>query len=247
MTSAPYFWSLAGLAGATLLGASTQRISGVGFALVASPFLVMLLGPFNGVLLVNVLGTLTSLLVFAQVFRLVEYRRVLLLTSSALVAVIPGSWVAIHTPAPLLSILIGLLVITALAMSLTLKDSPILQGRLGAAVAGFVSGFMGATAGVGGPALTAYALATRWRQAAFAASAQLFFFGIGLASLVAKHSLPELDAMQWAVCGAALAAGIVAGNWAGPKVPTRASRAAVVVLAFTGAVLLLVQGTIAIM
>lgn len=241
-----YFWTLAGLAGATFLGASTQRISGVGFALVASPFLVMLLGPFNGVLLVNVLGTLTSLLVFAQVFRLVEYRRVLLLMSSALVAVIPGSWVATRAPSSLLSILIGLMVIAALGMSLVLKDAPILQGRLGAVGAGFVSGFMGVTAGVGGPAVTAYALATRWRQAAFAASAQLFFFGIGLASLVAKHSLPELDGMQWATCTTALAAGILVGNWAGPKVPTRASRAAVVVLAFSGAVLILVKGAMAI-
>ncbi|WP_422935157.1 TSUP family transporter [Sinomonas sp. P47F7] len=243
--SLPDAWSLAALAGATFLGASTQRISGVGFALVASPFLVALLGPFDGVLLVNVLGTVTALLVFVQVFRMVEYRRVLLMLGPAVLAVVPGSWVATHAPSAVLSVLIGGMVIAALAVSLTLKQLAPLQGRLGAAAAGFVSGFMNVTAGVGGPAVTAYALATRWRHAAFAASAQLYFFGVGLASLLAKHSLPQLDGPQWLACSIALAGGIILGNWLGPKIPTRASRAAVIVLAFTGAVLILVEGVVA--
>lgn len=240
-------WSLAALAGATFLGASTQRISGVGFALVASPFLVMLLGPFNGVLLVNVLGTLTALLVFVQVFRTVEYRRVFLMMGPAVVAVVPGSWVATHAPAPVLSVLIGAMVIIALAVSLTVRQLGVLQGRLGAAAAGFVSGFMNVTAGVGGPAVTVYALATRWKHAAFATSAQLYFFGVGLASLLAKHALPQLGGGQWAACSLALAAGIAAGNWLGPKIPTSASRAAVVVLAFVGAAIILVQGSLALL
>ena len=44
------------LAAAVFVGASTQRISGMGFALVASPFLVIVLGPHAGITLVNLLG-----------------------------------------------------------------------------------------------------------------------------------------------------------------------------------------------
>ncbi|WP_415854195.1 sulfite exporter TauE/SafE family protein [Sinomonas sp. G460-2] len=243
--SPDHLWSLAALAGATFLGASTQRISGVGFALVASPFLVMILGPFNGVIVVNVFGTLTALLVFVQVFRQVEYRRVFAMMIPAIIAVVPGSWVASHAPPALLSTLIGAMIILALVASLTVRQAPALQSRFGAAAAGFVSGFMNVTAGVGGPAVTAYALASRWKHAAFAVSIQLYFFGVGLASLAAKHSVPALDLPQWAACAAALVLGIVLGNYVGPKIPAKASRAAVVVLAFTGAALLLVNGILA--
>lgn len=240
-----YLWSLAALSGATFLGASTQRISGVGFALVASPFLVMILGPFNGVIVVNVFGTLTALLVFAQVFRQVEYRRVLAMMIPAVAAVIPGAWVAANVPSNVLSILIGTMVILALAASLTVREASFLQGRFGAAAAGLISGFMNVTAGVGGPAVTAYALATRWKHVAFATSIQLYFACVGLASLAAKHSLPALDAWQWLSCGAALVSGIVLGNLLGPRIPARVSRAAVIVLAFLGALMLLLKGVIA--
>ena len=237
-----YLWSLAALSGATFLGASTQRISGVGFALVASPFLVMILGPFNGVIVVNVFGTLTALLVFVQVFRQVEYRRVLAMMVPAVIAVLPGAWVAANVPSNVLSILIGTMVLLALAASLTLREPAFLQGRFGAAAAGFVSGFMNVTAGVGGPAVTAYALATRWKHMAFATSVQLYFFCVGLASLAAKHSMPALDGWQWLACAAALVCGIILGNLLGPRIPAKASRAAVIVLAFAGATMLLVKG-----
>lgn len=241
--NADYVWALAALGGATFLGASTQRITGVGFALVAAPFLSMLLGPFNGVLLVNALGTLTSLLVLVQVFREVEFRRVLLMLGPAIVAIVPGSWVAIHMPSSLLSIIVGAMIIVALAASLTVRTPPVvLRGRLGAGIAGFISGFMNVTAGVGGPAVAAYAQASQWQHRAFAASAQLYFLGVGLASLAAKREMPALDGLQWLSCGLALTGGIVLGNVLGPRVPPRAGMTAVLVLAFTGAVLILFRG-----
>ncbi|MFP5312482.1 MAG: TSUP family transporter, partial [Actinomycetes bacterium] len=112
-----YTWALAALAGATFVGACTQRITGLGFALVAAPFLSMVLGPFDGVLLVNTLGAVTSLLILAQVFKEVEYRRVLLMLVPALAAILLGSWVAVQVPAALLSILVGAMILIALTAS----------------------------------------------------------------------------------------------------------------------------------
>ena len=96
-----------GLAAAVAVGAGTQRITGLGFALVAAPFLVLLLGPFAGVLVVNVLGVAASVLVLVQVRRDVELRRGLLLSAPALVAVVPGAWVARHTAPGVLQVLVG--------------------------------------------------------------------------------------------------------------------------------------------
>lgn len=236
------FWPLLALGGAIFLGTSTQRISGVGFALVASPFLVAILGPFNGVLVVNVFGALTALLVLSQVFRLVEYRRAILLLVPAILAIVPGSLVALYLRSDVLSMLIGTMIIVALVASLVLKEGVLFRGRSGVVLAGAVSGFMSVTAGVGGPALTAYAVATRWPHAAFAATAQLYFFGTGVASLSAKHTLPQLDGYQWATCAVALGLGVLVGNTIAPRVPAKAARFAVIVLAFAGAVLILTKG-----
>lgn len=240
--NAEYLWGLAALAGATLLGASTQRITGVGFALVASPFLSMLLGPFNGVLLVNTLGTVTAFLVLIQVFKKVEFRRVFLMLGPAVVAMVPGSWVVGHMPSSLLSIMVGAMIIVALSASLYLRTPVTLHGRLGAGIAGLISGFMNVTAGVGGPAVVAFAQASRWPHEAFAASAQFYFLGIGVASLASKQEAPALDCWQWLVCGLALTGGILFGNVLAPKVPPRASMTVVIVLAFTGAGLVLIRG-----
>ena len=243
--SANDLWLAAGLSGAVFLGASTQRISGVGFALVASPFLVALLGPFTGVIVINVFGVLTSFTVFMHVHRLVQYRRAVLMMVPAIVAIIPGSWVAKHMPSDVLSILIGAMIIVALLASLFVQDARILAGRAGAVFAGAVSGFMNVTAGVGGPAVTAYAVATRWPQAAFAATAQLYFFCVGIASLLAKQTLPQMSALQWVGCAIALALGVVVGNVSAPLVPQRVSRVAVIVIAFLGSLLVLTKGILA--
>jgi uncharacterized membrane protein len=76
-----------------LVGAGTQRLTGLGFALVSAPFLVLLLGPFTGVLLANALSLATNLVVLAQTWRAVQVRRALLLAVPALIAVVLGAWV----------------------------------------------------------------------------------------------------------------------------------------------------------
>lgn len=236
-----YAWSLAGLSGAIFLGASTQRISGVGFALVASPLLVVLLGPFNGILVINVFAVATALMVLVRVYREVEFTRALLMIVPAVIAIIPGSWVALHANPAFLSMMVGGVIIVALSASVLVKNMRIFSGRTGAVVAGAISGFMNVTAGVGGPALTAYAVATRWPQPAFAATAQLYFLTVGIVSLLAKQTMPRLDELQWGASAGALLLGIAVGNVMSRRVPERASRRAVISLAFAGAVLILVK------
>lgn len=235
---------LAGLGGSVLLGGSLQRITGVGFALVASPFLVAVLGPLNGVLVVNLFGSLTSLSVFIRVFRRVEYKRVALMLVPALIATVPGAWVALHMRADVLSVIIGALIIIALVGSFFAQRGTLFSGKAGAIAAGAVSGFMNVTAGVGGPAVSAYAIASRWPQEAFAASIQLYFFVLGSASLAMKGTLPVLDGPQWVACGVALAVGMGLGEVLSSRVPSIRSRQLVILLAFTGAALILVKGIV---
>lgn len=234
-----------GLAAAVFVGASTQRISGMGFALVSSPFLVMVLGPHEGVMLVNLLGACSSLLIFAQVFRQVEYKKVLILLIPAMLMTLPGAWVAAALDGPVLSVSISIMVILALASSFMIRNLPMAQSKSLAVGAGAVSGFMSVTAGVSGPAIAGYAIASRWPQAQFAISVQLYFLVLSLTSLAAKGGMPQLHWQQWAGCFAAMVVGILLGNFLAPKIPAKYSRAFVVLIAFSGAVSLMVNGFMA--
>lgn len=234
-----------GLAAAVFVGASTQRISGMGFALVSSPFLVMVLGPHEGVMLVNLLGACSSLLIFAQVFRQVEYKKVLILLIPAMLMTLPGAWVAAALDGPLLSVIISIMVILALASSFMIRNLPMAQSKSLAVGAGAVSGFMSVTAGVSGPAIAGYAIASRWPQAQFAISVQLYFLVLSLTSLAAKGGMPQLHWQQWAGCFAAMVVGILLGNFLAPKIPAKYSRAFVVLIAFSGAVSLMANGFMA--
>lgn len=235
---------LAGLGGAIFLGTSTQRVTGVGFALVSSPLLVALLGPFDGILVVNVFGTLTAFAVFWQVRSQVEYARAARMLVPALVAIIPGAWVARAVRPDILSVIIGVLVIAALVGSFFAQPGGMLSNQTGAALAGAVSGFMNVTAGVGGPAVSAYAVASRWPQTAFAATAQLYFFVLGLVSLLAKQALPNLGWPQITGCLVAVVAGIVVGDRTSRRLPQRVAGIGVIAIAFVGSALILIRGAV---
>lgn len=233
---------LSGLATAVLVGAGTQRVTGLGFALVSTPFVVLVTDPFNGVVLVNILGVVTALLVLGPLWRQVEPRRAAMLTWPAVLAVLPGAWVARNVAAPVLAVLVGGLVLVALVAVIASERARVLRGGAGAVVAGSLSGFMNATAGAGGPALTVYAVSTGWQHRRFAATAQLVFAVQGIASLVAKGHWPSLPATGWILVAAGLAVGIVAGNVLAHHVPAQRARTFVVALALVGAAITVVKG-----
>src|SRR5660398_269749 len=77
-------------------GAGTQRVTGLGFALVSSPLLVLVAGPFNGVLLANVLSLTVNLVVLAMTWREVEVLR----AAAAGAGAVPGPGRGLRRPAP---------------------------------------------------------------------------------------------------------------------------------------------------
>lgn len=234
--------SLALLGGIVLAGATMQRVSGMGFALVASPLLVVLLGPLDGVVVINILAIVISGSVFLTVLRQVEYRKALLLLIPAVIGTVPGAFVARLVPAPLLSTIVGLLVIVALCLSFVARRAPLFSGRAGAIGAGLLSGFMSTTAGVGGPAISAYAIASRWPQRAFAATVQLYFCLLAGVSLAVKWSWPSLGWQEWVACGIGVVVGLVGGHLLTRHIGPRGARVLVVLCAFAGAIGITAKG-----
>ncbi len=240
-------WTTVLVIAAVLIGSSMQRITGMGFALVAAPFLVLLLGPVDGVIVVNVCGALTSGLILMRVFHQVDWRRYGILAVCALAGIIPGSYVLQFVPVAWLEISIGVLVAVGLTVSVNL-GRVVVRDRLSfRAVAGVTSGFMNTTAGVGGPAVSIYAIATGWPQRSFAATMQPYFLTIGVASLASKYAVgsadvPQLPVLVWILIGCACIVGLIVGDRLARVIEPHVARRLLVVVAYLGSFATIVRG-----
>lgn len=235
--------TLALLAAALLLGAATQRLTGMGYALVSAPLLVFVVGPLAGVQLLQVAGIVISLLVLVQVWRDVEVRKAILLLLPALIGVVPGAYLARTLPPAVLAVVVGGMVIVALSAVVLSERARVFTGTGGLLTAGLLSGFMNATAGVGGPAVVLYALSTGWPHRAFVATVQLYFVGLAAVSLAAL-GWPTLDPVAWVVAAGSTAVGLVLGQILAQRISSETARRLMIVVALAGAVVTVVKGVL---
>lgn len=153
---------------------------------------------------------------------------------AGLIGTLPGVAAARALPPRPLQLTIGLLVAGGVVATLACSRLTVQPTRLRTAATGLVSGFMSAAAGMGGAALAVYATATRWRQAAFVATAQL---GFVLQSVLAV-SLKGLPHFPWkvvAVLGAAVVTGLLAGHFLTRRIPSSLARLVVIAITLLAA------------
>jgi uncharacterized membrane protein YfcA len=229
------------LGGIIVLGASVQRMAGIGFALVAVPALVLLLGPAEGVVLANCATGAVSAVGLAGCWREVRLNAMLPLVAAAACTVPAGSWVAARLPEPVLLAGMGALVSAAVLLVMAGARVPSLRGTKGAFAAGAASGFMNSSAGVGGPALSLYAVNADWTVREFVPNAQ--FYGVVVNALsVAVNGVPHLAAPLWLLVTAGIAAGAVIGKALAERVPEKRARPLVLLLALAGGLTTLSKG-----
>ncbi|MFB7126106.1 sulfite exporter TauE/SafE family protein [Kitasatospora sp. NPDC056273] len=224
-----------------LLGASVQRLAGIGFALVAAPVLVLLLGPGDGVTLSNLAAGAISAVGLLGSWRQVRLAAMLPLILAAACTVPAGVWVAATVPTPGLLVGIGALVTLASLLVLRGVRAAALRGVGGALVAGATSGFMNSAAGVGGPAVSLYAVNTGWTAREFLPNAQFYGVVVNAFSLAGK-GLPALSGTAWWLVATALAGGAAIGRLLAARVPEARARLVVLGLALAGGLTTLIKG-----
>lgn len=233
---------------AVAVGAALQRISGMGVGLIAAPVLSLLLGPVDGVLLVNLLAVINAATNTWGMRANVDWRKFAPIAAALLAGVLPGAWVVAHAPTNILLVTVGALLLLALSVvTLGKRYVPRVQGVLPAAVSGVVGGFMNTLAGVAGPAITVYAEAARWPQRGYAATLQPIFLVAGTLSFTVKHftgaaDVSAIEAELWVATLAALAVGIALGKRLAPRVPATTAHKIALGLAFAGGATALVRG-----
>ncbi|MER6352978.1 sulfite exporter TauE/SafE family protein [Streptomyces sp. NPDC001634] len=229
------------LAGIVLLGGCVQWLTGMGFALVAVPALVLLLGPAEGVVLANCAAGAISVVGIADGWRRVRVTVMVPLCVAAVITVPAGTWVARQLPAPALLACMGALVTVAVVLVMRGVRVHALRGGSGAVVAGGLGGFMNSAAGVGGPPVSLYALNAEWSVREFVPNAQ--FYGVVVNAVsVASNGVPRLAPPVWALAVAALTVGALVGRALAGRVPDRRARVLVLLLALAGGLSTLGKG-----
>jgi uncharacterized protein len=224
-------------------GALLQRLSGVGFALIAGPLLTLTTGPYQGIRLTNLLTMLVSVVVLATSVVQVDAKRAKLLVPAGLLGVAPGIVLARVLPSRPLQITIGTLVAVSLVAIMLVRRLRITATSANTVSAGIASGFTNAAAGIGGPALTVYAIVTSWRHEAFAATSQISFAAQSAASL-AIDGLPHLSVWRFVAVLCAIAGGLAAGQIGSRYVRSGHASRATVILAALGALGTIIKGVV---
>ncbi|GAB3576626.1 sulfite exporter TauE/SafE family protein [Amycolatopsis endophytica] len=228
---------------AVLAGALTQRATGLGFALVAAPFLVVIAGPETGVSLGNTLSAMLCAVVLARTWRHTWWRQAAALAVPAAIAVPLGALVVHSLPAGPLLVLVGAMGMAAVAMVVVSGRRSPLRGRAGLVTAGSLSGFMNVTAGVGGPMVTAYALSQGWSREVFVPTVQVYLLFLNVVS-VATKGLPVLAPGEWALCSGALLVGVVAGELVNRRLTPEAGRRFIIAVALAGGAAAVIRGAV---
>jgi uncharacterized protein len=226
---------------AVLSGAGASAVTGIGFSLVCAPLLILALGGGDGVRLANTLAIGVSLLLLRREWRSAVVRDVLLLLVPAALAIAVTALVISHANPRALSIASGVLILIAVAALASGIHFRQFAGRLGAVIAGAVSGAMNVVGGVGGPAVAGYALNAGWSPRQTRSTLALYFLAINIAS-VASRGVPVLP--RWFVIGSIVAviAGFGLGSVLARLVDARAVRWGTLLLAAAGACGAIAQG-----
>ncbi|QPK80305.1 sulfite exporter TauE/SafE family protein [Corynebacterium lizhenjunii] len=229
-------------------GALMQRVSGMGMGLIGGPILMLLLGPVEGIMVVNVLACINAIMQTINVREHVDWKKFAQIGSVMVFGSLPAAYlISTIDTAPLL-ILSGSALLVALAMvTVGKKYVPHLEGTGPLLSAGVIGGFTNTLAGVAGPVITVYAQAARWPHQMFAATLQPIFMVGGAISVVSKLLLGAggFAGTTWLVWPAGVAGmivGIAVGNYLSRRIPRDVAHKLSLMVATAGAAVAVWRG-----
>lgn len=232
----------------TLTVAGIQRVVGFGFGMVMAPFMVLILPPHEGVMLVNFLSIIAPVLIMWQLRSYIEWRKFLWLAGPALIVMPAAAWLAVHTaPGPLYMVVAAVVLVGLVTSAVIRRVSSQVDGRGAQVLTGVAAGAGTVLAGVGAPATTVYTVLSRWPLLQMIATLQPLWLVMSAAAFGMKWALdqgqlPGLPWWGWLGSTVAIFVGIYLGQWVQRRVSEPSIGRAVIVLAFLGALAALITG-----
>ena len=177
-----------------LVASLLKSTTGFGFALIATPLLLLLWEPTLVVPIVLPLVLTVDVFIVAQNWRLLEPRRLAPMVIAGVLGVPLGTYVLLVASPQVLRLGIAGLVLVSAILLLLGVTIPISRERLAGGIAGFLSGLLVTSTSISGPPVALFMINQRWAKHTFRTSLGLFFLGqvtlaiISLAGVGALHS-----------------------------------------------------------
>lgn len=194
-----------------LVGASwIHRRAGLGFALVATPITILLLGVNDALLLVSIAATLSALITLIVTWKSVRLAQslplsIISLVSASVVIVLSRSFAA-----GLPEIIAGILAVLIVLFSI-FPVKAVSWSMRSVAAAGIATGLMVGLAGMGGPTALAHAQQRNWKDA-LVPNLQVIFLGGSLANIGLRWQTVEVDPFLMISAGLAVVIGTILGE-----------------------------------
>jgi uncharacterized membrane protein YfcA len=227
---------------AVLLGSTVQAVVGLGIGLVAAPVITLLEPSLMPGVLIS-LAFVLPCITLVHDHHDIDWHGLNWSLPARVVGTVAGVWVVAHFSDDQLGVLIGTIVLLAVAVTWHAVRVPINRGTLSGA--GFIGGVTGTATSIGGPP---FALLYQHRPATQIRTTMAVYFLIGAAfSLLGLLLAGDLTRHQVAVAAVllpAVAAGVVAGVPLRRVLPADVVRPAVLVVSGVSAVVLVVRSLV---
>lgn len=163
----------------TLIVASiTQALTGFGFSLILLPVLMFFYSAHEAIIISLMLTLFSYSLMLCFIYRHVNFRIVLLMFLMSLPGIYLGSILFGLISALLLRYFVGIITILFSLFLLFQPSSPLHNERIGAILAGFLSGFLSSLMSTPGPPIVLFAVNQNFQKEEFRASLGAFFLAV---------------------------------------------------------------------
>lgn len=199
-----------------LLAGFTQGFTGFGSALIMLPLLTLMVDVKTVVPLVILLGGCINVILYFQVRRNIQWRRIRILVLSCLPGIICGVYILKTMSTSFLEMVIGVVLITFPAWLMTrgLPEKEVAAGW--AWPVGFLSGLLGGSVSAGGPPVIIYTALQPWGKLPIKSTLVGFFLFTSAAAglMQAAGGLMTRDVIYLFTAGLpALLSGVLAGTY----------------------------------
>ena len=163
-----------------------------GFALVATPLLLLLWEPLVVVPILIPTGIVVDILIVTKNRHRLEWGRVAPMTVTGILGIPLGTMILLVVPSTALKIVVALAVLASATILMTGAKVNISRERVVSSIAGFISGLLLSSTTIAGPPVLLFLINQRWSKDVFRSSLALFFLmlqGFAIVSLAVSGTL----------------------------------------------------------
>lgn len=206
------------IAAVTLFAGFLQTVTGFGYALAATPLLVLVMNPKDAVMFVLFSGVLVKLVMLWRTRHIGRLADIGILVVAGVAGALPGAIVMTYINTDLLKILIGIILLVVTFLMYRQVRWNMNNKKAAQTAAGMISGFLASTTSFNGPPLVLYFMNEGTPKEVIRANmARYFVLGNG-ASLIMGWFFGTLQVNTVAISLAFCIPALLAGFWLGEKV-----------------------------